>query len=272
MLKFEQLDISFVNEKAKVLQIERIKSTLEASIDSIPKMLLETCFNFLFGCLWIRFTPLFEKVQQTLQVLISSQPDIFMQRSLTILKNLSLLTQTAHDIDQLHALLGFSQECGDQSLVKQAFNEATNLGEDFMDVRDVFYNFGKSLDIPTVMEAKQYREGLLTIFYEFLDAEYSPLFLSRRMHSSVSGEIALLDNMTYANMVDSESYKTYRRQAYNKLYCFTEMLQKAESLRKIPHLAKLQELMMRLLNISDTKLQKMALDCLLKADDKGVLR
>jgi len=30
--------------------------------------------------------------------------------------------------------------------------------------------------------------------------------------------------------------------------------------------------MLRLLNSSDTKLQRMALDCLLKADDRGVLR
>ena len=40
--------------------------------------------------------------------------------------------------------------------------------------------------------------------------------------------------MTYANMVDSDEYKQYRRQAYSKLYCFLELLQKAESLRKIP--------------------------------------
>jgi hypothetical protein len=30
--------------------------------------------------------------------------------------------------------------------------------------------------------------------------------------------------------------------------------------------------MIRLLNTSDTKLQKLALDCLLRADDKGVIR
>jgi hypothetical protein len=66
MLSFEQLELSFVNEKAKVLEVDRIKSLIEADIESIPDHYLEACFDFLFGCLWIRFTPLFEKVQQTL--------------------------------------------------------------------------------------------------------------------------------------------------------------------------------------------------------------
>ncbi len=78
--------------------------------------------------------------------------------------------------------------------------------------------------------------------------------------------------MTYANMVDSEEYKKYRRQAYSKIYCFLEMLSKADNLRKINRLADFQKLMIRLLNTSDNKLQKIALECLLKSDDKGVLR
>lgn len=79
--------------------------------------------------------------------------------------------------------------------------------------------------------------------------------------------------MTYANMVDSDDYKKYRKQAYSKLYCFLELLQKADSLRKIPQVQNFQNLMLRLLNTPDTKLQKIALECILKSDaEKGVLR
>ena len=60
--------------------------------------------------------------------------------------------------------------------------------------------------------------------------------------------------MTFANMVDSEDYKKYRRQAYSKLYCFLESLQKAENLKKVTRLADLQKLMLRLLNTNDSKL------------------
>lgn len=78
--------------------------------------------------------------------------------------------------------------------------------------------------------------------------------------------------MTYANMVDSEGFKQYRRHAYSKLYCLLELLQQAESLRGIPNLPSFQNLLLKLLNTSDTKLQKMALDCLLKSDSNGTLK
>ena len=78
--------------------------------------------------------------------------------------------------------------------------------------------------------------------------------------------------MTYANMVDSEDFKAYRRLAYSKLYTFLELFSQAEHLTKIPDLPKFQQLMLRLLYTSDTKLQKLALNNLIKADKEGVLR
>jgi hypothetical protein len=84
----------------------------------------------------------------------------------------------------------------------------TLLKEDFMDVKDFFYNIGKSICIPTVMESKELRPKLLSIFLSFIDNEYSQLhFAKRHLVSSDS----LLDRMTYANMIDTEQYKKYRR-------------------------------------------------------------
>ncbi len=42
--------------------------------------------------------------------------------------------------------------------------------------------------------------------------------------------------MTYANMMDSESFVKFRKQAYSKLYCYLEMLNRAESLKGIPRI------------------------------------
>ena len=53
------------------------------------------------------------------------------------------------------------------------------------------------------------------------------MFRSSSANQSIEGEISedkLLDNMTYANMVDSEEYKRYRKLTYSKLCTFIEIL------------------------------------------------
>ena len=60
--------------------------------------------------------------------------------------------------------------------------------------------------------------------------------------------------MTYANMVDSEEYVKFRKHAYSKLYCFIELFNKADNLKGIPMVQTFQNLMLRLINTSDTKL------------------
>jgi hypothetical protein len=48
-----------------------------------------------------------------------------------------------------------------------------------MDMKDFFYNIGKSLCIGTILENKEYRSQLMYIFYNFVDYEYSALYFSR---------------------------------------------------------------------------------------------
>jgi hypothetical protein len=48
-----------------------------------------------------------------------------------------------------------TQDCG--NLVKQAYFKETCLKEDFMDVKDFFYNITKSLCIHTVFDTKTLR-------------------------------------------------------------------------------------------------------------------
>ena len=77
LLSFEELDITFMNEKAKLLEIERLKSAIEAAPETIPDIQFQACFNFLIGSYWIKFTPLFDKIRDTVQLLVREKPDLF---------------------------------------------------------------------------------------------------------------------------------------------------------------------------------------------------
>ncbi len=48
-----------------------------------------------------------------------------------------------------------------------------------MDMKDFFYNIGKSLCVKTILENKEYRSKLMHDFYNFVDNEYSVLHFSR---------------------------------------------------------------------------------------------
>ena len=65
------------------------------------------------------------------------------------------------------------------NLVSKTFLKETRLTEDFMDVKDFFYNIGKSFCVSTVMDSKDYRLQLFNIFNSFVDHEYTTLYLSR---------------------------------------------------------------------------------------------
>ena len=90
MLAFEQQDIGFTQEKGKLLEIERLKSCIEN--DSVPEIYLETCFFFLVGVFWVKFTPLFPRVQQTLQALVRDHPENFLPRLFSLLESMNYLT------------------------------------------------------------------------------------------------------------------------------------------------------------------------------------
>jgi len=75
----------------------------------------------------------------------------------------------------------------------------------------------------------------------------------------------LVDRMTHANMLDSESNKHHRRTARTKLSNFLDVFKRADSLGQAPKIAAFQSLLLSLLNTNDTKQQKFALECLVKS-------
>lgn len=121
-------------------------------------------------------------------------------------------------------LLGITSPKIDISVEKKAVLRETLLNKEFMEIKDFYYNIGKSICIPTVMESKVHRPRFLALFMNFIDNEYAALHFSKHSLSNVNEDSSLLDKMTYANMIDSEQYRKYRRQAYSKLYCFLELL------------------------------------------------
>jgi hypothetical protein len=54
--------------------------------------------------------------------------------------------------------------------------------------------------------------------------------------AKVQNGSSFIDQMTYANMIDSEDYKKYRRIAYSKLYCFLELFRNIDNLLSIPNI------------------------------------
>ncbi len=95
----------------------------------------------------------------------------------------------------------------------QGYLKDSCLTDDFMDVKDFFYNIVKSLCISTILDSKDYRARFVQILFDFIDKEYTPLHFSRHVHIESGNDLEAirLDRMTYANMVETEEYKKYRR-------------------------------------------------------------
>ena len=71
------------------------------------------------------------------------------------------MTQIAHDNEEFMQLLGIISPKIDDKIEKKAALRETLLNKEFMEIKDFFYNIGKSICIPTVMESKLYRPRFL---------------------------------------------------------------------------------------------------------------
>jgi hypothetical protein len=107
MLAFELLEVSFLNEKGMILQIERVKSQLDS--EAVPDLYLPLVYDFLIGAFWIKFTTLFPYLQGTIQLLMSNHPELVFDKHLTLLENVSYMTQLAHENEELMIILGITQ-------------------------------------------------------------------------------------------------------------------------------------------------------------------
>lgn len=82
----------------------------------------------------------------------------------------------------------------------------------------------------------------------------------------------LLQNMAKANQLESPLNRSHRYQSVATLLAFLELFKCQESLKQIPKVAGLQNVLLALLSSADSKNQKLALDCLTKTGyNRGLL-
>ena len=57
MYEFEKTEVGFAHEKDKESKLRQIEVFIKRQI--VPTTYLRAAFNFLVGCLWIKFSPIF---------------------------------------------------------------------------------------------------------------------------------------------------------------------------------------------------------------------
>ena len=90
-----------------------------------------------------------------------NHPDLILEKHLTLFENIGYMTQIANENEEFMLLLGIISPKFDDKIEKKAALRETLLNKEFMEIKDFFYNIGKSICIPTVMESKVYRPRFL---------------------------------------------------------------------------------------------------------------
>ena len=77
---------------------------------AVPPEYLELCYDFLIGCLWIKFAPLFASVHACVGAIVRNTAgeirDKLVQKHTKLVRTLSLLSQLeGHDNESLHVLV-----------------------------------------------------------------------------------------------------------------------------------------------------------------------
>jgi hypothetical protein len=85
--------------------------------------------------------------------------------------------------------------------------------------------------LSTILPKKELREPLFDVFYDFVRHEYNQVFVRKRIEG---GSQDLVERMTQANVMDSDSMKSYRRTTYSCLSAYLDLYKKAGSLKQIP--------------------------------------
>lgn len=112
------------------------------------------------------------------------------------------------------------------------------ISEPFLEIKDMLYQVLHCLSGvlgPCILSQKPLKELLFDRFYEFLDKEYYVLLQKKEraptpMKANQDRTSYLVDRMTHANMLDSESNKGHRRTARIKLSNFLDVFKRADSL------------------------------------------
>jgi hypothetical protein len=107
--------------------------------------------------------------------MIRLNPDKYGLKILELFDNLGLLTQLAHNNEEIESVAVKNNVDLDQNdLSIKSYLKEARLNDPYMEIKDVFYNLSKSLQkcIDVVMDNKLLKEKLFEVFYSYIDHEY----------------------------------------------------------------------------------------------------
>lgn len=145
MLDFEKLELGFETLKAKEHALESLSVIIKSQL--VPPLYLEAIGNFLVGCFWLKFTLMFEKVQECVGHLITSlspsQRETIVKRHVETMQTAAWLSQfEGHDneslVRQLHTASNKTMvEASDFGA--RAYAKEIGVEEQFLETKDFFY-------------------------------------------------------------------------------------------------------------------------------------
>ena len=94
MEDFEKTEVGFAFEKNKLMQLQRLEVMFNSG--AVPPEYLELCHDFLIGCLWIKFAPLFASVHSCVGAIVRNTTGTTRQKLVAhhtkLVRTLSLLS------------------------------------------------------------------------------------------------------------------------------------------------------------------------------------
>lgn len=94
MEDFEKTEVGFRFEKNKIMQLQRLEVMFNSG--AVPAEYLEISYDFLIGCLWIKFAPIFAGVHSAVGAIVRNTTGEFRQKLVEkhtkLVRTLSLLS------------------------------------------------------------------------------------------------------------------------------------------------------------------------------------
>lgn len=145
MLHFESQEISFGTERIKETILETLEVVMKSGL--VPSVYFNIVYNFLVGCFWIKYTLIFDHVNNCIGALIRNlemqEKEEYVKRHTHIMQTVMWLTQMeGHDNDKLTAFLieklNKKMIIGEDAMTK-AYVMDTRVEELFIETKDFFH-------------------------------------------------------------------------------------------------------------------------------------
>lgn len=92
LVQYEKLPLKLDTEKTKNSVVRKVQVMISSGF--VPEFYLDLAYNFLVGCLWLRFLPLHEPAQHALSEVFRVNPEVYLARHIQLTEQVGYLTQT----------------------------------------------------------------------------------------------------------------------------------------------------------------------------------